>query len=250
MVQETIDEVNMSATLKHGIDLTGKTYGNFHVIGLSKKKYKNYNHWYCQCLLCGNLKCYRADIIRSRKPKGCGCLTGENHKKTGTKTYKTWQCLKERCHNPNSTQYPLYGARGIKVCDRWRNSFYAFFEDMGERPKGKTIDRINGDGNYEPGNCRWATSLEQAHNIKHAGFSKSGSKYISSIVREYQEYRLGSFETEEEAKEAYAKAKRQYEIGEEITCLSSRLRKDLMSTEKQSLLENLVGVVITDNVKS
>ena len=78
-------------------------------------------------------------------------------------TYCSWAGMKERCQNPNSNRYEYYGARGIKICDRWQN-FSNFLEDMGERPPGKTLDRINNNGNYEPGNCRWATQKEQIQN--------------------------------------------------------------------------------------
>ena len=72
--------------------------------------------------------------------------------------------MKERCCNPNATKYPVYGARGIAVCERWLDSFENFLADMGERPEGKTLDRIENDGNYEKSNCRWATPKEQANN--------------------------------------------------------------------------------------
>lgn len=79
-------------------------------------------------------------------------------------TYNSWRAMISRCYNPRSAWYANYGGRGIAVCDRWRQSFDAFLADMGERPDGRTLDRIDSDGNYERGNCRWATPLEQTHN--------------------------------------------------------------------------------------
>lgn len=123
----------------------------------------------CKCD-CGKTKKVRLSMMRSGQSKSCGCLITETQKRIrtthgryGTLEYKSWQSMKERCSNPKNNKWDLYGGRGINVCERWVN-FSNFFEDMGPRPKGTTIDRINPDGNYEPSNCRWATIEEQNRN--------------------------------------------------------------------------------------
>src|ERR1051326_3174971 len=89
-----------------------------------------------------------------------------HHGMVGTKTHNSWWNACRRCHNPNDEHYPNYGGRGIKVCKRWRGvyGFRNFLDDMGERPEGKTLDRINVNGDYEPSNCRWSTHEEQMKN--------------------------------------------------------------------------------------
>lgn len=92
--------------------------------------------------------------------------------------YRVWDSMKQRCSNPNNKKYHLYGGRGIKVVKRWL-SFENFTKDMGVRPKGATLDRINNDGNYEPGNCRWATYHEQNMHLRVRSDSKSGERGVS-----------------------------------------------------------------------
>jgi len=101
----------------------------------------------------------------------------QNHGLGGTPTYRTWYSMIERCCNPANASFKRYGARGIMVCERWRASIEHFVQDMGARPPGMTLDRIDPQGNYEPSNCRWATELEQQRN-------RRGVKLSTESVRE------------------------------------------------------------------
>lgn len=127
----------------------------------------------CECD-CGNKTIVRLTNLRTSTTKSCGCwklnttkIIGKENTKHGltrTRTYNSWQSMKYRCLNPNSRGYEHYGGRGITICDRWLNSFQNFLEDMGERPLGTSIDRIDVNGNYEPSNCKWSTHKQQNNN--------------------------------------------------------------------------------------
>lgn len=149
------------------VDISNQRFGR--LIALKPTEYRDYGRvmWECKCD-CGNIVFVRGSSLRTGNTKSCGCFQIESHRKHGmykSRTYSTWSGMLQRCNNPNSPRYYQYGGKGIVVCERWMK-FENFLTDMGERPEGKTIDRINNDGNYEPSNCRWATPLEQQRNLK------------------------------------------------------------------------------------
>lgn len=121
------------------------------------------SNWSCQCE-CGKIKHIRKSEFIAGYHKSCGCLRGENHGMSNTPEYQIWVGMKRRCFDVKKDNYSKYGGRGIAVCDRWM-SFINFYADMGPRPSNKhSIERQNVNGNYEPGNCYWATLIEQANN--------------------------------------------------------------------------------------
>jgi len=117
--------------------------------------------WLFKCI-CGKIKNIDKSAVVRERVKSCGCIKGTHHK-SDTKIYKLWQSMKGRCLIPGSNKYEYYGGRGITVCKRWLK-FKNFYKDMGDRPEGLTLDRINNNKGYSPSNCKWATKKEQMRN--------------------------------------------------------------------------------------
>lgn len=153
-------------------NLVGDVFGRLTVTALGPMK-KTRQTWICACE-CGNETTASTSDLRYGSVQSCGCMLrgptaanqvhGNASRANGpTPTYNSWRGMIERCTNPKQAHYARYGGRGVTVCERW-TVFENFLSDMGERPPGLTLDRKNNDGNYEPGNCRWATNQEQRHN--------------------------------------------------------------------------------------
>ena len=150
------------------IDRTGQRYGRLVVLGQAGSDKNRNRLWQCSCD-CGKETVCRGDHLASGATQSCGCLHRETtgaasrtHGQTGTKAYRAFSSAKRRCNYPKEDSYPLYGGRGIQFL---YPSFEAFLADLGEPPsESHTLDRINPDGHYKPGNCRWATTEEQANN--------------------------------------------------------------------------------------
>jgi hypothetical protein len=197
------------------MDLTGKRFGRLIAVSRAGQNKHGSYIWNCLCD-CGAETSKVSSYLTSGKVKSCGCLFadsmrgrftthGHSSGRSRTQTYSTWKSMNARCHAPSASRFEYYGAKGISVCDRWRYSFESFLEDMGERPEEMTLDRIDPDGNYAPGNCRWATRSTQS--INRSKRKGCGSQYpnvhwrknrwlVMLSVSGKKKY-FGSFEDEE-----------------------------------------------------
>lgn len=154
------------------VDLTNKRFGRLFVVERAGTQGGKAT-WRCWCD-CGEETVVQSYNLQSGNTQSCGCVHSEvssfvyrnlnkTHGMTQSPTWISWQQMLQRCNNPAHHAWKHYGGRGITVCERW-SVFNTFLADMGERPEGTSIDRINVNGNYEPGNCRWADAKTQANN--------------------------------------------------------------------------------------
>lgn len=161
------------------IDLTGRVVGQLTVLRFVESRKDAGGHarrrWLVRCS-CGTEKTVQAGHLLSGATLSCGCLNTAvvlklrtKHGRRWTPEYRTWCAMIDRCHREKNINFANYGGRGIRVCDEWRKSFQAFFDHVGPKPTAAhSIDRIDVDGNYEPGNVRWVTKAVQAVNTRKA----------------------------------------------------------------------------------
>lgn len=166
------------------VDLVGRVFGRLTVERLDHVSREGAK-WQCSCS-CGNKTVVTGNALRKGTCTSCGCLRSElgraratTHGQTGTHAYTVWRGMRERCGLSSHKSFEAYGGRGIRVCDRWENSFETFLSDMGQPPSARhSIERVMVDGNYEPGNCIWATPAQQARNRRTSVFYEFHGKQL------------------------------------------------------------------------
>ena len=168
-------------------NLVGDTFSELTVLREDPIKQGKKRRWICQCS-CGNTTSVATNDLTSGHTRSCGCAKGKlissgvtTHGLRDHPLYGRWSAMKNRCYNPNDDYYHNYGGRGIKVCNRWRNSIDNFLEDMGMPPEGYTLDRKDNNKDYSPENCRWATNKEQGRNKSDTVWLEYGGRRVTRI---------------------------------------------------------------------
>jgi hypothetical protein len=156
----------------NALDLVGMRFGRLTVLRRCKAKVRGYATWLCKCD-CGKRKSFPTNVLRAKNSRSCGCLKRDviraRHSDGGGDEGRRFRriiaSMKSRCTSPSNPDYKTYGALGVSVCQQWLDDWRTFAAEMGPRPSpSHTVDRIDVTGNYEPGNCRWATRFEQSIN--------------------------------------------------------------------------------------
>ena len=170
------------------IQLAGQKFDRWTVVSIANIT-NGRVRWNCVCD-CGNTGTVLGGNLKGGVSRSCGCLHKEltstmmqTHGMSGSKTHNTWVSMVQRCRNPKCREYSYYGGRGITVCNRWLK-FENFLTDMGERPTGTTIDRIDNSKGYFLENCRWATAKQQARNTRTTALSESTVAEIRKLLNE------------------------------------------------------------------
>ena len=216
MIKQTIIKRRKKIKIK-----VGDKFGRLEVIenlGIIKSK----THFKCKCE-CGNTKRVDGSNLRRGYTKSCGCLQKEKvtiHGMATTIEYRIWNGMVQRCTNPNNPAYKDYGGRGIEICHEWLNSFGVFLKDMGERPIGLTIERMNNNLGYFKDNCTWATPTKQVRNRRLGKNNKTGiigvrwlgeyQRYCVQIGVNYKTHHIGYFKNLKDAKAVRIAAEQKY----------------------------------------
>lgn len=206
------------------IDLVGQRFERLVVVSESDVRKNGQWAWNCKCD-CGGEAVVASYDLRKGHTQSCGCLQKERtskakktHGRRHTREYGIWTHMWRRCRNPNSENFERYGARGITVCDRWKD-FGAFYTDMGDAPEGHSIERVNNNGDYTPENCIWADNFAQAQNKRMRKDNLSGvvgvceydGQWFAYMDRNKVRRKTGYFTTKEEAVEARKMLERSFE---------------------------------------